>query len=243
MLHAQIESEEVVERYVRNQLSPQDRQAFEEHFFACDECFEKLRAMDGFVAGVRDAAVRGLLDGEEPIAVPVVAGNWWRWAFAAAAGTAVALGAIAAWMFFSTIPALNAELDGAKSKLRVQRYTPSQSQPGDSQLAEVNVPLVILQASRGQESTVANLPADAKQLVVWIEVGPTRFRSYRMEILSLSNQPIVSVDGLKPGPYGALAVGLPAAELPAGNFRVTLVGQDPPPASLVGEYPLKIRKP
>ncbi len=60
-MHRQIEEEEIVERYARNQLAPEEREAFEEHFFTCDECFEKLQATERFIAGVRNATARGLL--------------------------------------------------------------------------------------------------------------------------------------------------------------------------------------
>lgn len=40
-------------------LTPKERTALEEYFFACDDCFEKLQATERFVAGVRDAARRG----------------------------------------------------------------------------------------------------------------------------------------------------------------------------------------
>lgn len=245
MLHAQIESGEVIERYARKQLSPEDRQAFEEHFFACDECFEKLQATERFLAGARDAAERGLLEGDAEVKPTGAAGGWPAWAFAACACAAVAFGVMAAWMILVRIPALNRELEGAKSQLRVHQQTLARLQPeeGAGEAAEANVPLVILQASRGQETTVADVPAGAEHLVIWVEIGPARYRSYRLQILSRSRQTIASLDNLKPGPYGALAASVPVAQLPAGKFRVTLVGQDPPPASLVGEYRLQIRKP
>ena len=245
MLHAQIESEEVIERYVRNQLSPEERQAFEEHFFACGECFEKLQAAERFIAGVRDAAARGLLEGA-PKAVPAsVAGGWLRWALAACACAAVAFAALAAWLSLNRIPALDAELRQARAQLGVQRQrlTQLQQRAEARDLAQANVPLVILQSSRGQAASIATLPPDARQLVLWVEIGPTRFRSYRLDIYSPANQPIASLADLIPGPQGALAVSIPSARLPAGDFRVTLRGQDPPPASLLGEYRLQIRKP
>ena len=245
MLHTQIESGEVIERYVRNQLSPEERQRFEEHFFACDECFEKLQAAERFAAGVRDAAERGLLSGAPAAEPAYVAGGWLRWALTACACAAIAFGALAARMYFSTIPALHGELDGAMSQLRVQRQNLAllQQRAGANEAAEANIPLVILQASRGQEAAIADLPPGARELVVWVEIGPTRYRSYRLEIVSQSHQTVASLSNLKPGPYGALAASLPAAQLPAGELRVTLMGQDPPPASLVGEYRLQIRKP
>lgn len=245
MLHAQIESEEVIERYVKNQLSPEERQSFEEHFFACDECFEKLQATERFVAGLREAAELGQLSSGNRAATAGVTAGWLRWAFAACACTAVAFAALAAWMFFGKIPALTGELKATSAQLQVQRQKLAhlEQRAGARELAEANVPLVILQESRGQEAPVASLPPEARQLVVWVEIGSTRFRSYRMDVYSQSNRLVVSVDNLKPGPYGALAISIPASILPPGDIRVTLMGQNPPPASLVGEYRLQIRKP
>ena len=53
MLHSQIENEEIIERYVRSQLTPEARRAFEEHFMGCDKCFEKLQTTERFIAGIR----------------------------------------------------------------------------------------------------------------------------------------------------------------------------------------------
>jgi len=61
MLHTQIKNDEVIERYIRNRLSPEERRDFEEHFFACDDCFDKVQETERFVAGVRDAVERGIL--------------------------------------------------------------------------------------------------------------------------------------------------------------------------------------
>jgi len=67
MLHTQIINEEVIERYVRNRLTPEERLAFEEHFFACDECFAKVQETERFVAGVCDAVEQCILAKPRPI--------------------------------------------------------------------------------------------------------------------------------------------------------------------------------
>jgi len=41
---AQIKREEVVERYLTGSLGPQERESFEEHYFACEQCFAALQA-------------------------------------------------------------------------------------------------------------------------------------------------------------------------------------------------------
>lgn len=246
MLHTQIEHDEVVERYVRNRLAPEDRQAFEEHYFACDECFEKVQSMERFAAGVRDLAERGALEDAAEPAASWKAAPGLLWAFAGASFAAIALAALAAWGYLHQIPRLQRDLSSAVAEIRLQQQTLAQMPPvgAAGSLAEANVPLVMLQASRGEENTTsAVLPQNAKQLVVWIEIGPTSYRSYRIEVLSQTGQLISSVDGLSRGPYGALAASLPAEQLQTGIFQVKLVGQNPPPVSLVSEYRLQIRRP
>ena len=103
MMHSEIEKEDTVERYVQNQLAPAERQAFEEHFLACDECFEKLQTAERFTTGMREAAERGLLD-----AAPSQVTNpgWFAWAFAAAACLALILAGLVGWAYFGQIPRL-----------------------------------------------------------------------------------------------------------------------------------------
>lgn len=64
MTHQQIQDNEVVERYVRQKLTPAERQEFQEHFFQCDECFEQAQITSRFIAGVRQASVSGVLAGD-----------------------------------------------------------------------------------------------------------------------------------------------------------------------------------
>ena len=242
MLHSQIENDEVIERYVRNQLASEERQEFEEHFFACEECFEKLQSAERLVAGVRDAAERRLLT--EPQAPLAIQSRWLVWAFAVSSCAAVAFVALTSWLSLSQIPKLRAEVEQASAQLRVQQQLLAQleGQINSADLPEANPPLVILQASRAQETANTVIPSSAKRLVVWIEVGPTRYRTFRME-LSQQGHTLVSINDLRRSPYGPLAAGIPTNALPSGNFSIKLTGQDPPPASLVGEYQLEVRKP
>src|SRR5687767_15040426 len=64
MTHKHIQDSEVIERYVRQQLTPAERQAFQEHYFACDECFDQVQMSARFIAGVREASRTGVLTAE-----------------------------------------------------------------------------------------------------------------------------------------------------------------------------------
>jgi len=243
MMHSEIEKAETVGRYVRNQLAPAERQAFEEHFLGCDECFEKLQAAERFAAGMHDAAERGLLEvrsqsqGMNP--------GWFAWAFAATACIALIMAGLAGWAYFGQMPRLRSELRQTAAQLKPEQQSRSRTEQAvPVEQAQANVPLIMLQASRAREEAASViLKPDDKQLVLWIEPGPSRYRDFRLDVFSSDNHLVTSVDHLALSRYGALAASLPTEQLPAGGFRITLTGQNPPRAALAGEYHLEIRRP
>lgn len=246
MMHSEIENRELVERYVRNQLTPEERQAFEEHFFGCQECFEKLQDAERFNAGVRDAAGRGQLRDELQAGFAEGRNPWLVWALAATACAALVFAVITAWTYLALVPRLRGERDGAAAKLQAERQ--SRTRLGQETVrveqAEANIPLVMLQATRTQEEPAAvSLPPDAKHLVLWIEIGPSHYVEFRLEVFTPENHLVTSIDHLARGPYGALAASLPADQLPTGSFLIRLTGENPPPAALAGEYKLRILRP
>ena len=249
MMHRQIEQEEIVERYARNQLAPEEREAFEEHFFACDECFEKLQATEGFIAGVRNAAARGLLGSGSPQAA--LARDWKSWmlpALALSSCAALAFAAMTGWVFLFQVPSLRQQLQQAAAELHVQRETRAalEKQLGPGTAAEANLPFIMLEATRDVQAppSQATLPAGAQRLVLWAEVGPAgRFRSFRLQVYAVDNRLIETLEHLKRNSYGALIASLPAERLPAGDYLVKLSGEEPPPSSVVAEYRLRIRRP
>ena len=245
MMHSQIEKEEIVERYVCDQLGPAERHQFEEHFFGCDECFEKVQASERFKAGISDAVQRGLLNANRKAA----SAGGGRWLILALAGTTIAaliFAGLTGWIYLKDISALRAELRHTMSQLRAEQQVRmgSDQQSTAVDQSEANIPLVMLQASRGEEQpTSVLIPADARHVVLWVELGPSRYRDFRLEVFSSENRLITSVDHLARGRYGALAASIPTNRLPTGDFHITLTGQDPPPAALAGEYQLQIRRP
>lgn len=238
MLHSQIEDEEIIERYARNQLAPEERQAFEEHFFGCEECFAKLQDLERFQAGVRDAAKHGFLSGESSAAEAHKA--WLSWAFALSACAAVVFALISASLYFGNVANLRRQLVQAELELQKPSHAPAQNS-GEVEQAEANIPLAMLQTSRSEQQpeTVLLKPGD-KHLVLWIELGPSRYREFRLEIFRAGNL-ITSLERLQRGPYGALSASIPTESLPSGDFQIKLTGQNPPPASLAGEYTIRIR--
>jgi hypothetical protein len=118
MTHDEIEQRETIEGYVRGRLTETERQAFEEHYFACDKCFADVQANERFVAGVHYAAESGLLAsateaGRRSPAWSFFNEDWKLWlkpAFALTGALAIVLTALVGWLVFRQIPQLREEL-------------------------------------------------------------------------------------------------------------------------------------
>jgi hypothetical protein len=248
MMHRQIEDEEIIERYVRNQLPEAERKAFEEHFFGCEDCFEKLQATERFVAGVRDAARRGVLAGKLEGRTQGL--GWSRWlvpAFGLSACAALILAAWSGWLYFSQMPRMRQQLNQSEAELRTQQAARAalEQRITSSSQAEGNLPLVMLQATRDVQvaPNEVTVPAGAKHLVLWVEVPAGKSNRFRLQVDRADNGPVKTLDNLQRNSYGALAVSLPVEMLQPGDYRIRLTSQEPPPAFLAGEYRLKIREP
>src|SRR5262249_7938836 len=155
----------------------------------------------------------------------------------AAATCAVAFAAASGWLYWHQIPQLRGELEQATRQLNTEKQQRAQLEQKAAviETVEANVPLVMLQSSRAEESpTSVVLPKGARHLVLWLDIGPSRYREFRLEVFSETGQQVASVEHLKPGPYGALAASVPAEQLPRGECRIKLTGKDPAPAALAG---------
>ena len=112
MTHQQIQQQDVIERYVRRRLSPDERAAFQEHFFACDECFEQVQMTERFVAGMKDAAVTGVLARQASKSF-VDSPSWLGWlkpAFLVTATASLILALVIGWLLLRKIPAMRDEM-------------------------------------------------------------------------------------------------------------------------------------
>src|SRR5215467_5031820 len=248
MMHRDIEDQEIIERDVRNRLAPEERQAFEEHFFGCEESFEKLQLTERFIASLDDAGNRGLLDSAPASATPARTWGYWIFpAFAASSCLAVVLAVVAGWTLFIQMPQLRRQLNQTSVDVSAQREAISalQKQVTSSALAETNVPLVMLQATRDAQAPPndAVLSRDAKHLTFWIELPSSTSGSFLLEIASPDGHLIQTLENLKRNNYGAIVVSLPVELLQSGMYTIKLSRQEPSPVTLVAEYRLRIRRP
>lgn len=247
MMHEQID-DQTIERYARNQLESAERLAFEEHYFACEECFEKLQAMELFIAGVRDASARGLLEDEAPGSV--APRNWTSWllpALGLSTCAAVVLAVVAVKLWYVQLPALQKRLTEANGQLAADKQARAllEEQLSRRSQAEINLPLVMLQSTRGAESAPNEviLPPGAQHLALWIELPSGSGGTFRLELDTYDGRKVEVLENLTRNTYGALAVSLPAEALQSGLYSIRLSREVRPPGTLLAEYRLRIRRP
>jgi Putative zinc-finger len=225
LTHEQIEARHMIEEYVRGTLPAADRESFEDHYFACDECFARVQNLERFLAGVRNAGRRGAL-----AAAPEQ--GWWRPAFAVAAAACFCLAAGLAWALLITIPSRNAEVAGLKAAVTATR----QQAERDTGASEANVPVAVLTAVRGDAGNRLVVPKSARQVLLWIDV-PAGNAMYRLRIRS-GGHTIATMDELMRNAQGALAASFPARLLPAGDYIAELTSG----GRIIEVYPLNIQR-
>jgi len=70
---------EVAEKYLRGELSPAEQDAYEQHFFECEHCFEELQSLQAIQGVLREAPPGMPATLTKPVWKP-----WWGWVLAGA---------------------------------------------------------------------------------------------------------------------------------------------------------------
>ncbi|MDX2034229.1 MAG: zf-HC2 domain-containing protein [Blastocatellia bacterium] len=262
MTHQQIQENELIERYVRRQLGPEERRAFQEHYFECEECFEAVQTAARFIAGVRQSARTGVL------AQPTVEkAPWWAWLFQPAMGAAAAaillLAAAAGWFYLSREARSTGDLTrGAtpsgpsagtplleKERAPAPTSTPAEPEKPQELLARNHAPeelaprspAILLESARGGGGNQVTLPANVRAVILRIEVEPgAAFTSYQFQVLDNAKRAIATASSGRANARGAVAASLSAEKLQSGTYRVRWFGVRDGQRELIGESDLTI---
>ncbi len=218
MNHDEAVQEMATERYLLDELSPELREAFEEHMFDCQECAFDVRAGNVFLteAKVQLPAVVAAAAKESPRPEPSLDSRqakkqWWSFitvpAFAVPA-FAMLLGVIA-FQNVSTIPSL-------RSAATEPRMLPWSS---------------LHMGTRGAEPTVVQ--ADRKQGAVILIDLPQQpvYTSYAVDLYDPQGKRIwtqtVTASSQNDGGAGTLSLLIPGAGLEQGSYALNLAGISP----------------
>ena len=223
MNHDEAVQEMATQRYLLEELSPEEKDSFEEHMFDCQECAMDVRSAMAFLSEAKaqlPEVTRASAEGKEPVAAPhgreeEPKTRWWsRWAIPvlrpaiAMPAFAVLLGVIA-YQNFSTIPSLRS----AATQPRIL--------PWNSLRIE----------TRGGESI--EVRADRRQgAVVLIVVSrQPAYVSYVVDLYDLQGRKFwtqtVTAAGDNDGGAETLSLLIPGEGLEQGQYTLNLAGISP----------------
>jgi hypothetical protein len=202
MNHQQATETMATERYLLDELTPEARDAFEEHFFDCQECATDLRAGAGFV----DAAKREL--GASPKAMAAASDKPRRGFFrpALAWGALAASLLVMAYQNVVVYPHYKTEI----AELQAPEILPSLSLVGGN--------------SRGGEIPAAAV-APQKPFLLSLDI-PTqdRFSSYTCLLSSPSGAIVWRADVPRESAKDTVSIRVPSGNRQSGEYTLTVQG-------------------
>lgn len=257
MDHDWIEEHEVVERYRRGTLPPEEAARFEEHYLSCADCLDRLELAEAMGRGFKRAAGQEVaaLAVARPLALVAWLSRLGRWRQTAAllfvvvacAGLPGLLGWRQARELSAARAALEAEraraASGSRAEEEAARLRGALAQEkearteADRQLdlarrPQRNVPLLSLAAERGggEPTQQLRLPSEPGWVVLSLLIEPPHAPSYRATLRDPRGRELWRAEGLRPDENDSLSLGLPTSLLAPGDHTVTLEGAGPRPA-------------
>jgi len=225
-----------VECYLLGEMTPGEREAFEEHYFECAICAEDVRSASQFLEdmkGVLGAARR-------PAAVPMPSPeprinrshgwsqgwNWSAWLQPQYAAALVAvLGIVAAVETFSTIPGLR------------------------QQVSEISAPrpvrsIVLKPQTRGAATVLTVKPGESALLTLdGLDLPPAAASRLQFVVKSNEDRDVLSFSGEYPGADEPVVISFPTLGLPAGSYLLRVEMMSPAgTARELGRYPFELKR-
>jgi len=222
-----------VESYLLGEMSPAERESFEEHYFECAICAEDLRAAAQFMEDAKDL----LADGHATPAVPAssrareadarkpLAWDWLGWLRPQAAAMMIAaLVVIIGVETLSTIPGLRRQVDEFETPKIVKS-------------------IVLRPVTRGDASTVRTAAGEAVVLVFDPPESPelSPGSPLRFTVKAADGRAVFDLAGQEPNPGERITLSVPRLNLPPGDYTLFVQA----PASTggqreLGQYPFKL---
>lgn len=195
------------EKYLLGELSEEEREQFEEHFFACPACADDIRTGMEFAAGAR--AVFRDDRNAKPVTpqMPVHSTPWWRGAWTLPASTGLNVALLAVTVALGLLVMRPLPQNGARDAYFVQE-----------------VP--VLGPQRGGDS-VRQIARQTSHIVVTAFL-PDNADSMRYQIFDADGR-VVNSGKMGSPPRessGQSLLSIPVSNLMAGEYRIVLLGQD-----------------
>ncbi len=200
-----IREHQVIERYLRGTLTPDEEQAFEEAYLGDPELLDEIELAERLRDGVKELGAAGGIERLSPRKTWFNAPFARQWAAAASVLLVVSL-------------AVSGGLCREKLTLR----------PGSGLVAGMNTRLLPVVTLRGDPETELEAPGADAWAVLLVDPGFTPYDSYRAVVARVSGDDSVaiwSVDGLETEYQDQLAIGLPGRLLPPDRYEIVITGR------------------
>lgn len=224
MEHAQIEENNLIDRYVRGTLPVDLRGAFEEHFLDCPECLQQLELARGLREGLRLAAAELAASAASPREVAFGA-RWrnlfaWRWAPAAAAACLV-VALVPSVVLFRQLASVGDELHRDQAALSAAKKVIETAE-------RAGAAVYVLNPVRGETApTRIAVPAGQSFTVLTLESDFSRSAAYRATLRNDRDQIVSQQDQIHPSSPDAIGIVLsPQVMATPGVYRLTVDSQD-----------------
>lgn len=223
-----------VESYLLGEMSPAERESFEEHYFECAICAEDLRAAAQFMEDAKDLLAEGYATPAVPARsrvhdVEVRKPSGWDWLGwmrpQAAAAMIAALIVVVGVETFSTIPGLRHQVDELDGPRIVKSIVLRPVTRGDA---------ATVRAGTGESVVLVFDPPETPELPPG---SPLRFT-----VKAADGHAILELAGEAPRPGERITLSVPRLNVPPGDY--TLFVQSPAASTSVlrelGQYPFKL---
>ena len=216
MTHEEAGQTLAAERYLLDEMSRDQRESFEEHFFTCDECAEDLRTAAAMLQGAKEGVAARTGSGNVltmPLERPAKRRFGWHRSPALPWAAAAALACVVAYQSAWVVPSLR------------QDASP-----------RVLVPVTLRPESRGAEAVVSRRsPADPISLAVEIN-EPPQAGEITYELKTSEGRPVVSGRAATPPPGTPLLLLMPSWTLSGSMHYILSVHDAAASGRLLGEY-------
>ena len=199
MDHQQAIKMHAAERYLLEELSEEERESFEDHYFSCIECADEVKAAYTFA----DNAKAVMADWPAPVLrAERETFNFWQWLRPVLVpAMAVLLLGVTVYQSALVIPRLERQLETATSP----RALPS----------------VVARAATRGEPAVVELSSNDQFVQVILDINTTQpVSSYSSQVYDESGNLRFTIASAVPSGGGSLNLLLPASELKPGRYTI-----------------------
>jgi hypothetical protein len=223
-----------VESYLLGEMSPAERESFEEHYFECALCAEDLRAAAQFMEDAKDLLAGGdstSAASTHPHSREVErqkqsGWNWLGWLRPeAAAAIIAALVVIIGVETLSTIPGLRRQVDEIETPRIVKSIVLRPVTRGDAS---------IVRSGAGEPVVLVFDPPESPES---IPGAPLRFT-----VKSADGRPVFEIAGVAPNAGERITLSVPRLNVPPGDYTLVVETAVPTTAERhnLGQYPFKL---